>query len=281
MIKSQLTTSVRYLLRQRGFTIINIAGLAIGMAIAILIYIWVINELSYDRFNEKYDRIYRLIQTQHYASGPLTTVCMPGPIARDIRNEIPEIVNSFMYYNTSVTVSHEEKVFTEEIRLADPQLFEMFDFEFLEGQADNVFNEIKSVIITDKMATKFFEEEDPIGKILKLNNELEFRVSGIIKETPENSSFRFDICIPFENIEEMGFTVDSYGWNTYYVYVELGENINYHDVNNKIKKYLEGKSKDQYLADNNDIEDYDSDIDLFLFPEKNLPSTISIPMVSI
>jgi len=268
MNKSQLISSTRYLQRQKGFTIVNIAGLAIGMAIAILIYIWVQNELSYNKFNTKYDRIYRLIQTQHYASGPLTTVCMPGPIAKDIRNEIPEITNSFMYYSLSVTISYEDKVFTEDVRVADPELFEIFDFDFLEGRSENVFDELKSVIITDKMAKKLFEDEDPIGKVISLNNDMKLKVSGVIKETPLNSSFRFDICLPFENIEEMGFRINRYGWNTYYVYVELADNVNYLDVNKKIKKYLEGKSREQQLADGN--EEYDSDIDLFLFPLKKI-----------
>ncbi|MCD4731534.1 MAG: ABC transporter permease, partial [Bacteroidales bacterium] len=211
---------------------------------------------------------YRLIQTQHYASGPLTTVCMPGPIAKDIKDEIPEIANSFMFYSRSMTVNYGDKVFTEDVRLADPELFEMFDFEFIEGNPNHIFDELKSIVITDKMANKLFEDEDPMGKLVTFNNDLKFKVTGIIKETPKNSSFRFDICFPFKNIEEMGQTIDRYGWNSYYVYIELNENINYLDVNQKINKFLENKSRDQSLANGDD--DYDSDIDLFLFPLKKI-----------
>lgn len=264
MLKNYFITTLRYLIRQKTFTIINIVGLAMGMALAILIYIWVQHELSYDEFNSKSERIHRLIQTQHYASGPLTTPCMPGPIAKDIRDEIPEIENTFMYYALSMTVNYADKVFTEDVQLADPQLFEMFDFEFIEGSGNHVFDELKSIVITDKMATKLFEDEDPMGKIITLNNDIEFKVTGIIKETPKNSSFRFDICFPFENIEEMGFTIDRYGWNSYYVYVELGENINYVDVNQKIEKFLEDKGRERSIAEGE--ESYESDIDLFLFP---------------
>ena len=264
MLKNYFVTTIRYLLRQKVFTFINIAGLALGMALSILIYIWVTHELSYNTFNSKYERIYRLIQTQHYASGPLTTVCMPGPIAKDIRDEIPEIKNSFMFYTMSMTVKYEDNVFTEDVQLADAELFQIFDFEFIKGHPENVFNELKSVVITDKMAEKLFEDEDPIGKIITMNNDLNFKVTGVIKETPRNSSFRFDICFPFENIKDMGYTIDRYGWNSYYVYVELGENIDYKEVNQKIEKFLEEKSKKQNQADGD--ENYDSDIDLFLFP---------------
>ena len=140
------------MVRQKGFSIINISGLAIGIACAILIFLWVNHELSYDRFNVKADRLYRLVQTQYYSTGPLTTPCMPGPVAKDIRADFPEIKNSFMYYVLSGVVSYEDKKFTEYFRLADPELFEMFTFEFLTGNAEHVFDDLNSIVITDKMA---------------------------------------------------------------------------------------------------------------------------------
>ena len=265
MIRNYFISAFRNLIRQKGFSIINISGLAMGMAIAILIFLWVKHELSYDKFNDKSDKIYRLVQTQHYSSGPLTTVCMPGPIAKNIRDDIPEITNSFMFYAMTATISYDDKLFTEDVQLADSQLFELFTFDFLQGDPSTVFDEINSVVITDKMAKKLFDEEDPIGKIIKYNNEHSFKVTGVISETPENSSFRFDMCIPFEYIEELGFTINRYGWNSYYVYVELEDGIEYSQVNDKIEKYLENKSREQF-AEEEGNEEYDSDIDLFIFP---------------
>ena len=261
MFRNYLISTIRNLIRQKGFSIINILGLTIGMAIAILIYIWVTNELSYDKFNQKVDNLYLLVQTQHYTSGPLTTVCMPGPIAKDIRNDIPEIKNSFMYYVLGATISYNDKLYTEDVRLSDPQLFEMFDFEFLRGDPNHVFDDINSVVLSDKMAEKLFEDEDPMGKIIKYNNEHSFKVTGIIKETPENSSFRFDLCIPFEFLSNLGWNLDRYGWNSFFVYVELVDGVDYKELNNKIKNYIIEKKADP--------ED-DSDIDLFLFPLKKI-----------
>jgi len=265
MIRNYFISAIRNLIRQKGFSIINISGLAIGMGIAILIFLWVKHELSYDKFNDKSDNIYRLVQTQHYSSGPLTTVCMPGPIARDIRNDIPEITNTFMYYVTTATISYEEKLFTEDVRLADPELFEMFTFAFQQGDSRQVFDDLNSVVITEKMAKKLFDNENPMGKIIKYNSDHSFKVTGVISETPENSSFRFDMCIPFEYIEELGFTINRYGWNSYYVYTELEKGIDYQKVNEKIENYLEIKSREQFEGDERE-EEYDSDIDLFLFP---------------
>lgn len=261
MFRNYLITAIRNLIRQKGFSIINISGLAIGMAISILIFLWVQNELSYDKFNDNSDSLFRLVQTQHYSSGPLTTTCMPGPIAEDIKREIPEIVNSFMFYVQTATISYKDKLFTQEVRLADPELFDMFTFDFVTGDPKHVFDEINSVVLSEKMAQKLFDNEDPVGKIIKYNDDHSFKVTGIFKEIPENSTFKFDLCIPFDYIKNFGFTFDKYGWNTFQVYVELEKGIDYQLVNGKINKYLENKSRDQYKD-----EGYDSDIDLFLFP---------------
>ena len=263
MFKNYITIAFRNLLRQKGYSAINIIGLGIGMACSILILLWVRQELSYNRFNDKAGRIYRLVQTQHYLSGPLTTTCMPGPVCRDLLEEIPEISNGFMYYVVPGIVSYGDKFFTENVRLADPALWEMFSFEFIKGDRNRVFEDVNSAVITDKLALKYFGEEDPIGKVMKINDEHSFKVMGVIRETPANSTFRFDICIPFEYIENLGFQTGHYGWNTYYSYVELAPGIDYKTVNEKIKNFLMVKSADP----SQDVDDPSSSpVELFLFP---------------
>ena len=130
MWKNYIVTAFRNLIRYKGFSIINILGLAIGMAVSILIFLWIQNELSYDKFHEKSDNIYRLVQTQYYSSGPLTTTCMPGPISDEIREDVPEILNSFMFYRLNGLFSYEDQSIDEAFYLADPQTFEMLDFDF-------------------------------------------------------------------------------------------------------------------------------------------------------
>ena len=198
MFRNYLLIAIRNLIRQKGFSAINIVGLGVGMACFILITLWVRQELSYDRFNEKADQLYRLVQTQHYSSGPLTTTCMPGLIGADVRRDFPEIVNSFMYYVITGVINYEDKVFRENIRLADQELFDMFTFTFLKGDPAKVFDDLNSIVITEKMATKYFGNDNPMGKVITVNGEHTFKVTGVISETPTNSSFRFDFCIPFE-----------------------------------------------------------------------------------
>lgn len=263
MFRNYTMIAFRNLLRQKGFSAINIIGLSVGMACSILILLWVRNELSYNRFNKNVDQLYRLVQTQHYVSGPLTTVCMPGPIARDLMKDIPEIANGFMYYVVPGIVNYGDKYFKEDIRLADPALWDMFSFDFLKGDRKHVFDNINSVVITDKFAGKYFGMEDPLGKVLKINNEHSFKVTGVIRETPSNSTFRFDLCIPFEYIKNLGFDADRYDWNTYYSYVELSPGTDYRKVNEKIKNFLMLKEED---PNQNADDPSNSVIDLFLFP---------------
>ena len=267
MFRNYFVIAFRNLLRQKGFSAINIIGLGVGMACSILILLWIQDELSCNRFNEKADRLFRLVQTQHYVAGPLTTTCMPGPITRDLLNEIPEITNGFMYYVIQGIVSYDGSYFKEDVRLADPALWDMFSFTFLEGDKEHAFDDLNSVVITDKLAAKYFGDEEPMGKILKINNEHPFKVTGVIREIPLNSTFRFDLCIPFEYIKNIGYTIDQYGWNSYYSYVELPEGADYVKVNEKIRDFIMVKTADPATK----VDDPStSQIDLFLFPLEDI-----------
>jgi ABC-type antimicrobial peptide transport system permease subunit len=122
-------------------------------------------------------------------------------------------------------------------------------------------------VITDKFALKYFGREDPIGKVLKINDEHLFKVTGVIAETPSNSTFRFEVCVPFEYIRNLGFTTDDYGWNTYFSYVELAPGADYRMVNEKINDYLMDKTSDPAQTDS---DPSNAEVDLFLFPLKDV-----------
>ncbi|MEE4256887.1 MAG: ABC transporter permease [Bacteroidales bacterium] len=257
MIRNYLLTALRSFLKYKGYSFINIAGLAIGMACSVLIMVWVAHELSYDRFNEKSDRLYRLVQTQYYSSGPLITTCMPGPIGGDMVADYPEVEDAFMFYFApGAVVTYEDKCFTENIRLADPGLFRMFDFNFVSGDPATALDDISSIVITEEMAEKYFPGEDPMGKVLRLNDQFNFKVTAVLEEMPANSSFRFDLCIPFLFLEEMGYQLDQYGWNSYYTYIQLAEGVSEEEMENKIIKHIEEKKG----------EEDESVIDLWLHP---------------
>jgi putative ABC transport system permease protein len=257
MIKNYLLTAIRSLLKYKGYSLINIAGLAIGMACSILIMVWVAHELSYDRFNEKSDRLYRLVQTQHYSSGPLITTCMPAPIARDMVDQYPEIEDSFMFnYIPGAVVKYGDNKFNENIMLADPGLFRMFDFDFISGDPTSALNDLHSIVLTREMAEKYFPGEDPMGKVLRLNDAHNFKVTAVVENIRKNSSVRFKFCIPFEFMAETGLDLYSYGWNSYYSYILLADGVSEEAMEGKIIKHIQNQ---------HDEED-ESNIDLWLHP---------------
>lgn len=259
MWKNYIITALRNIIRSKGFSLINIIGLSIGMACSILIFLWIQYEMSFNKHNSKSDCLYRVYQTQHYATGPLTTFSLPGPLANDLRNEIPEIKNSFTFTYSGLLFSYGEKTFRETACFTDSCIFQMLDIDFITGSPEDALKDESSIVISDVIASKFFGDEDPMGKIIRMNNEHSYKVSGVIKEIPMNSSFILDMLIPFQNVGKFGWTFARYGWNSYGVYVELDPETDYRAVNAKIIKFLQAKVEDPE-------SESEINIDLFLFP---------------
>jgi putative ABC transport system permease protein len=182
---------------------------------------------------------------------------MPGPIADDMVAEYPEIEDAFMfYYLPGVVVNYADKNFSENVRMADPGLLRMFDFEFINGDPGTALDEIYSVVISREMAEKYFPGEDPMGKMLRMNNEHHFKVTAVIEDVAANSTFRFDFCIPFHFLEEVGREVSEYGWNSYYTYIQLAEGVSEEEMEAKLLKHMERKYG----------EESESVVDLWLHP---------------
>lgn len=238
MLKNHFKIAIRSLLKHKGFSAINILGLAIGLAIAVLILLWVKYEFSYDNMHAKKDRIYRLGQTQIYSSGPLMTYAMPGPLSAQIKADFPEIEESFRYLYGMKSIQFDEKKFNEQVVYTENELFSVMTIEFVNGTAENALSDRHSIVITDKMAMKYFGSTDVVGKTLLLDGTKTFKVSAVIKELPENSSFRCDFCIPFEHVRDIGFDYTQYGSNWNAIYVVLAEGADMASMNEKIKEYF-------------------------------------------
>jgi len=238
MLRNYFKIAIRSLLKHKAFSVINILGLAIGLTIAILILLWVKFEFSYDEMHVNKDRIYRLGQTQIYTSGPLRVFAMPGPLAAQIKADFPEIENAFRYIFNNKTVRYEDKKFNENVTYTDEELFSVLTFEFLNGTAQNALTDVNSIVITDKMAMKYFGSIDVIGKVLILDDTKNFKVTAVIKELPKNSSFRCDFCIPFSHVKEMGFDYTTYNSNWNSIYVLLAEGADMKATGEKIKEYF-------------------------------------------
>jgi putative ABC transport system permease protein len=246
MFKNYLKIAFRNIIRHKGHSFINIAGLAIGMAVCILILLWIQHELSYDKFHEKADNIYRVIQER----SPVT----PTPLAPTLKKEIPEVIQATRYrWVGNPLIKYGEKSFSDDkLFLVDPSFFDIFSFKFLKGDPGAALKNPFSAVLTEKTAQKYFGDEDPIGKSILVDNRLLVKVTGVIENVPENSHIQFDLLGPFEFIRNLwGADINNWRWVSHRAYVLLQKNCRLPEVtgkiNDMIKKYMPDTNAKFYL----------------------------------
>ena len=254
MFKNYFKIAFRKIKRQKGYSFINISGLAIGMTCCILILLWVQDELGYDKFHENADYIYRVIkiwrkgEIAHYAT-------TPAPLAQALKEEFPEISNSARFDPAGqMIVAHDKTTFYENnVAYADPSFFELFTLPFIKGDPRTALSSPSSIVITEDMADKYFGTENAVGKTLRINNQFDFLVTGIIYNIPRQSHMQFvNFFIPFTRIKEIqGRGQETHvDWHntSFYTYVLLQKNIPYQDVSGKISEYLRKHIPENSLA---------------------------------
>ncbi len=212
MLQSYFKVTWRNLFRYKGFSFINISGLAIGMASAILILLWIQNEFSFDEFHTKKDRIYQLYSRATYdgriASWPSTPMVM-GSILKLTYPEIEE--EARLNWVAAFILSAGEKHLQTQGYLTDPGFLKMFDFPLKEGNASTALDGKHSIVITEKLSKKFFGDEDAMGKVIKIDSNAYFTVTGVMKDLPNNTRFNFDYLVPWSYMKEIGWDNPSWG----------------------------------------------------------------------
>jgi len=240
MLKNYLKIALRNIKRHKGYSFINITGLAIGMACCLLITIWVLDELSYDKFHENAANLYRVEENQDYSGRQFHVNVTPHPLAPALKDEIPEIIDATRYvWAGGLLFRYGDKVFFEDdIRAVDPSFLQMFTFPLLRGDKNVALNSPYSLVLSEDIAEKYFGEEDPLGQIISINNQYDFTVTGIIENIPHNSILQFDIIIPYEFLRKIGKTNDEFGSNSIQTFVKLQENITVEKANEKIFGFI-------------------------------------------
>jgi ABC-type antimicrobial peptide transport system permease subunit len=235
MFKNHLKLALRVLRRQKIYSLMNVSGLAIGMACTILILLWVQDELSYDRFHDNANQIYRVVAEWKENSAQWAKT--PGLLAAAMKEEIPEVVNAArLHKRPRLVIRYGDKAFYEDGKVrADPALFEMLTFPFVAGDRDALAS---GMVITESMAQKYFGDENPIGKTLNVNNWFDAQVTGVIKDLPHNSYFQFDCVLALESLKRFwpgGFTWGNFSHETY---VQLETGADPEIVSNKTTQLL-------------------------------------------
>ncbi len=236
MFKNYLKIAFRNLLRNKAFSVINISGLAIGMASAILILLWIQNEVSYDQFHEKKDRIYEAWNRAEFSGKLQAWNTTPKVLARTLEKDIPEVEQAVrVNWPSDYLFSVGEKRLTVRGNAVDSNFLQVFSFPLVKGNPKAALMDMHSIVLTEKLAKKIFGEEDPMGKTIKLDNKDNFTVTGIAKDLPNNTRFNFEYLLPWSYLRYRGEDDENWGNNSTRTYVLLKPNVSLASVVPKVK----------------------------------------------
>jgi len=234
MFKNYLKVAFRNFGRNKAYSFINIFGLAIGMAVCIILLLWVQDELSFDKFHNNSDQIYSLVQEGVWNDGETygnrTIPYMLAPVMHEQYPEIEHHVRVRSFSGMMMTVD-DKTLYEDDVLLTEPALFKIFSFDLIAGDLETAFNEIHSLILTEDTAEKYFGDEDPMGKVIRYNDTTDFTVTGIAANPPLNSSIYFSMIMPFEILGESRIT--SWSWESN-GYIMLHENTDLEAFKKKI-----------------------------------------------
>ena len=254
MLRNYIIIAFRNLFRQKAYSIINISGLAIGLAAFILIVLHVVNELNYDKFHEKHDRIYRICVNGMIAGDVLNVAVSAAPTGEAMVRDIPEIINVTRIDNFSQTVHfvyEDRRFFQDGLLYVDSTFFDVFSFDLIRGNPKTALVDPYSFVLTKSTAEKYFGQEDPIGKTIKVNDKRNYTVTAIVADPPENSHFDFEVLASFTSqIKTNGKEAyENWGSLGLYTYVLLAKGANPDEVEKRFPEmYL------QYMEDLSELE---------------------------
>src|SRR4030043_1737228 len=236
MFKSFLRLTFRNILKHKGFALINITGLATGLAASLLIILWIQDELSYEKYNLNAEDIYRVEEDQFYSGEKYHVTVTPHPSGPVWKEKIPEIREQTRINRLPRILFRQKDIvfFESSIIAADSGLFKVFTMPLMLGDPETVLNSPHSIVLTEKLAAKYFGDVNPIGRTLTLENKLPFTVTGVMKDLPKNSMFIFEGVIPYSFLTEIRAISDSWGNNSIFTFVQCEKGIDIQSVNKKL-----------------------------------------------
>jgi predicted permease len=249
MIRNYLKIAWRNLKNNKVYSALNIVGLAAGMAVALLIALWVFNEYSYDRFLPNGDQLYQVkVNFTSKHAGKRTQNAVALPLADVMRREHPEIkyVAESDWNGTHGLMVGDKKLYLDGSAVG-ADFLKMFQFPLLKGNAASVLKDTYSIVLTESTAKSLFGDADPIGKIVKIDNQSNLKVTGVLRDLPVNSSLRFNYLIPFSYNEQASNGLNgarqNWGNNSFQLYAMLQPGVTYAQVAPKIKNIILNKSE--------------------------------------
>src|SRR6266700_3538227 len=253
MLKNYFKIAWRNLFRNKGFSVTNILGLTIGITCTILIFLWVQDELAYDKFHSNYNNIYQVIANRNFNNQVFTDRNIVFPLVRSVEKGYPQIKNAVVTtYNESHVLTYGDANLKKSGYTVSEHYFDMFSWNFLKGNSATAISDPYSIVLTQSAARALFGDADPINKVVKIDNDGNAKVTAIIADLPGNSTFQFDFIRPFnyagENIKN---AMNEWRNSSNLVYIQtipgadiqlLDKNINavikQHDPGDKVSTYF-------------------------------------------
>ncbi|MBN1779510.1 ABC transporter permease [bacterium] len=235
MFRNILKIFFRTIVRHRAYSLIHLLGLSIGLSSVLIIMLWIQEEIGYDRFHENAEQLYRVAFT--YRPLGLSRYHQPGALSGYLKKHFPEIRESTFVSGGKHKLNRNNEGFSETGLYVEPDFFTMFSFPILSGDPRHVFDNVNSIVITEKLANRLFGQSDPLGQIITMDDNRSLAVSGVLKDIPRNTQFDFDFLVPFDLIAPY-----TNNWNAKsgLVYILLDTENRVDDVNAKIAGIIDG-----------------------------------------
>jgi putative ABC transport system permease protein len=238
MLKNYMKIAWRNIKRHKGYSFINLTGLAIGMACCIFILMWVKDEMNVDTYHQHSDNLYHVRAWSQAGNTRRDIAASPPALGPALKAEYPEVVNVARFNNgqSEMVLQSGSKQFTERIQMADPEIFDLFTFPFVLGDSRNTFTDPHVIVLSESVAERMFPAENPIDKIITVDNRYDFKVVGVMAEIPHNSTIRFDVWLPLSFTEEIWRPNYTKTWSnaSFQTYVLLDANSSYLSLSQKM-----------------------------------------------
>ena len=282
MFNNYIKIAIRNLVKRKFYSLINISGLAIGLASFIIIMLYIIDELSYDRYHKNAENIYRLVNVYDFNGVGENSASSPFPVAFTMKDEYPgmikNVVRIFNFQSPRMLIEIGDKRYNERrFFFADSTFFNIFDHEFIHGNPKTVLNESYSVVLTESAAKKYFGDDDPMNKTIKFEKQFDLKITGVIKDVPAQSHFNFDFIASMSSVRKIygGKLPQTWVWNPCWTYLLLEDGAapvlekKFPDFINKYFNDAEKENISLYLQPLTDIH-LKSRLDYELEPNNNI-----------
>ncbi len=236
MLKNYIKIAWRNLFRNKSFTILNITGLVVGMAGAMLILLWINRELSVDRFHENGEQLYQAWNRDTIDGEVWCWTTTPKPMGPVLAQNYPEIVevSRYSYFGKGIFAMGENKI-SKESAFVDSTFLQMFTYPLLQGDKQTVFSSPNSIVLTESMAQNLFGNENAMDKVVRFENRVDLKVTGIMADLPSTTDFDFEALLPWSLMVQLGFSDENWGNNSISTYVQVEKGIDITALNNKVK----------------------------------------------